>query len=147
LKNHVNPLSFESNNHILQNILAKLGGGRVGGNQPPSPSLNPWVTARFRPLNMHVHVHDIPKNNLNLLPKYDGEQAHSVEERILSFQDFTKNIFMENNDVLMRIFVQILERDVHKWFIELHAASINIYHSLESAFMKQWGERETIYIT
>jgi hypothetical protein len=75
LKNLVTPLSFEANNLILQNLMDGLGGGRVWGNQPPPPPLNPWVTARYGPLNLPQHVHDLPENYLKLLPKYDGEKT------------------------------------------------------------------------
>jgi hypothetical protein len=57
------------------------------------------------PLNLHVHVHDLPENYLKLLPKYDGEQAHSAEEHLAAFQDFIDNLFMEHDDVFMRLFV------------------------------------------
>jgi hypothetical protein len=125
LKNPVTPLSFEANNLILKNLMNGLGGGRYGGNQPPPPPLNPWVTTRYGPLNLPQHVHDLPENYLKLLPKYDGEKTHSVEEHIGSFQDFTDNLFVEHEDVFMRIFVQNLEGDIMKWFRELPVASID----------------------
>jgi hypothetical protein len=99
--------------------MANLGGRRVRENQPPPPPLNPWVTAIYGPLNLPQHVHDLPKNSLNILPKYDGEKTHSVEEHIESFQYFIHNLFVENNDVFMRLFVQNVEGDVKKWFREL----------------------------
>jgi hypothetical protein len=73
--------------------MANLGGGRAGGNQPPPPPLNPWVMARFGPLNIPAHVHDLPENYLKLLPKYNGEPTLSVEEHLATFQDFTDNLF------------------------------------------------------
>jgi hypothetical protein len=79
LKIPLNPQSFEAHNHILLNIMANLGGGRVGGNQLPLPSLKPWVMDRFGPLNLLSHVHDLPENYLNLLPKYNGKLALFVE--------------------------------------------------------------------
>jgi hypothetical protein len=112
LKNPVNPPSFEAHNCILQNIMANLGGGRDGGNQPPPPPLNPWVTTIFGPLNLPVNVHDLPENYLKLFPKYNGEPTLSVEEHLVTFQDFTDNLFVEHDDVFMRLFVQTLEGDV-----------------------------------
>jgi hypothetical protein len=53
LKNPKAPLSSEANNLILKHLMAGVGGGRVGGNQPPpSPLVNPWVVARYGPLNI-----------------------------------------------------------------------------------------------
>jgi hypothetical protein len=58
----------------------------VGGNHPPPPPLNPLVAAIFGPLNLPIHVHDLPKNYLKLLPKYNGEPTHYVEEQLEAFQ-------------------------------------------------------------
>jgi hypothetical protein len=102
--------------------------------------------AQFGPLNIPSHVHDLPENYLKLLPKYNGEPTLSVEEHLVSFQDFTDNLFMEHDNVFMRLFVQTLEGYVHKWFRELPTASIDSWQALESAFMKQWGEkRDNMY--
>jgi hypothetical protein len=92
----------------MKNLMSNLGGGRVGGNQPPSPPSNTWITAIFGPLNMCMNIHSLPENYLNLLPKYDGQKTHSTEEHIESFQEFTDNMFVEQNNVLVRYFVQNL---------------------------------------
>jgi len=99
--------------------MAKLGGGRDGKNKPPPPPLNPWVMAIFGPLNIPFHVHDLPKNYLKLLPKYNGEPSLSIEEHIATFQVFTHNMFMEHDDVFMSLFFQNLEAYVCKSFREL----------------------------
>jgi hypothetical protein len=96
--------------------MENLGGGRVEGNQPPPPHLNPRFMERFILLNIPSQVDDLPENYLKLLPKYNGESSLSAEEHLVTFQDFTDNLFMENDDVFMRFFVQTLEGDVHKWF-------------------------------
>jgi hypothetical protein len=51
----------------------------IGGNYPPPPPLNPWVTARFFPLNLPMNVHDLPGKYLKLFTKYNGEPTLSVE--------------------------------------------------------------------
>jgi len=77
------PLSFEANNIILQNLMAGLRGGRCGGNQSmPPPLVNPWVVARYDPLNFPPNFHDLPKNYTQLLPKYDGENTITTEEHM-----------------------------------------------------------------
>jgi hypothetical protein len=102
-----------------------VGGRRCGGNKPPPPPLViPLVAARYGPLNFPPNVHDLPENYLKLFPKYDGEKAISAKEHMGAFQDFTHNLFMEHDDVFMRLFVQTLERDVRKWFRGLLATSI-----------------------
>jgi hypothetical protein len=60
---------------------------------------------------------------------------------------FTDNLLVEHDDVFMRIVFQTLEGDVWKWLRDIPIASIDRYHDIESAFMKQWGgKRERAYI-
>ena len=49
----------------------------------------------------------------------------------------------------MRIFVQILDGEVRKWFRDLPANSITIIEELQDLFMRQWGDTKdhTYYIT
>ena len=49
----------------------------------------------------------------------------------------------------MRMFVQILDGEVKKWFREFPANSITIIEELQDLFMKQWGDTKdhTYYIT
>lgn len=96
--------------------MAGLGGGRPGGNQPPSPPVNPWVTSRFAPLNLPQITHDLPENYMKYLPKFGRDKTHSTEEHMSVFQDFTVDQFVDHDDVLMRLFVQTLGGDVRKWF-------------------------------
>jgi len=62
-----------------------------------------------------------------LFPKYDREKSTIVEEHMNSFQYFTHNLFVENNDVLMRLFFQTLEGDIKKWFRGLPHAIIDTW--------------------
>jgi hypothetical protein len=119
--------------------MAGTGGGKGGGNQ--TPLINPWVAARYGPLNLPQIFHDLSENYLKLISKYDGEKIISVEEHMLSFQYLTDNMFIENDDVFMRFFVQNLEGDVREWFKGLPPASINSWTILETTFMRQWGEK------
>jgi hypothetical protein len=109
LKNPINPPSIKSHNHFLQNLKVNLGGGKAKGNQPPPLPLNLWVMAIFFPLNLLVHDHDLPKNYLKMLPKYNGEPTLSVEEHLTAFQDFTDDLFVECDDVFMRLLLGYLD--------------------------------------
>jgi hypothetical protein len=110
LKEHLSPLSFEENKLILQNIMSLLGGGIYGGNQsPPEPPLCPWVVSIYGPLNFPINFHDLPENYLKIMPKYDGEKIIYVEEHMGSSQDFIDNLFLEHEDVFMRLFVQKMQ--------------------------------------
>jgi hypothetical protein len=68
-----------------------------------------------------------------MLPKYNGEPTLSTEEHLVSLHDFTNNLFVEHDDVFMRLFVQNLEGDVCKWLKELPTSSIDSWQTLESA--------------
>jgi hypothetical protein len=75
LKNPRPPLSFEANNLILNHLMDEVGGGIIGGNQtPPPPPVNPWVEDKYGPLNIPQNTHELPKNYLKSLPKYDGKR-------------------------------------------------------------------------
>jgi hypothetical protein len=77
---------------------------------------------------------------LNFLPNYYGEKEITIKEKMGYFQDFMENIFLEHDDVFMRIFVQNIEGDVMKWFIGLTHISINTWKFLETTCLRQWGE-------
>jgi len=54
----------------------ELGGGIPGGNKPPPPLINPWVTSIFSPLNLPQITHDLLGNYMKYLPKFDGDKNH-----------------------------------------------------------------------
>jgi hypothetical protein len=148
LKFFVAPLSFEVHNIILQNIMFGFDGGRPRGNQPPPPPpINPWVIAKFSPLNMPQITHDLPENYLKDLPKFDGDKTRSTEEHMSALHDFKNDQFVEHDDVFMRLFFQNLEGYVRKWFRELPVASNDSCLALEAAFMRHWGAKRVSYTT
>ena len=55
----------------------------------------------------------------------------------MSYED---NHNFENEDVWMRVFVQILDGEVSKWFKELPPNSIDGIDALEELFIRQWGD-------
>jgi hypothetical protein len=79
LQNLIIPPSVEAHNCILQNLGANLGVGRVGGNQPPPLPLNPWVMARFIPLNQPPHLHDLLENYLKFFVSTGFDPVISVQ--------------------------------------------------------------------
>ena len=54
----------------------------------------------------------MPNHYIKLLTKYDGSKGTSAEEPMDHFQEFTDNIFVDNDDVYMSLFAQYLEGDV-----------------------------------
>ena len=62
------------------------------------------------------------------------------------FEDFTDNIFIQNDDVYTSVFTQILKGYVHKWFRFIPAASIRTMNELETNFMNKLREkRDMLY--
>ena len=59
----------------------------------------------------------------------------------MAFQYFTDNLFIQHDDMYMRVFTQNLEVDAQKWFRVIHAATIRSMDELETTFMKKWGEK------
>jgi hypothetical protein len=49
---------------------------------------------------------------------------------------------LEYEDVYMRIFVQTFEGEVRTWFKGFPPNSINSWDDLETAFLRQWGEKK-----
>lgn len=49
---------------------------------------------------------------------------------------------VEDKDLFMRIFLHILEGDVHKWFWALPPNSLHSWDNLERKFQAQWGEKK-----
>ena len=110
----------EARNIILQhlNLSRRVSRG-------PPHLLNPWIVARYGPLNFPNNLHDMPNNYLNSLPKYDGEKDITIEEHMDQFQDFANKLLIEDDDVYVRPFVQTLECEVRKWFRALPTNSLN----------------------
>jgi hypothetical protein len=119
------------------------GGGGGGGQGPPlPPRIFAKVAARYAPLVLPVPLHDLPKNYMKNLPKFTGEGDLTATEHINFFDQFADILGLEHEDVYSRLLVQTFEGQVRTWFRGLSADSIGSYDELESAFLRQWGERK-----
>jgi hypothetical protein len=116
-------------------------GAGGGGNKPLPPRIMPWVAARHGPLALPGIIKYMPDNYLKLMPKYNAEKKGTAEEHLDAFQNFTDNLNVEHEDVYMRIFVQTLDGDVRKWFINLGNATLDSWEALEASFLEQWGDK------
>jgi hypothetical protein len=54
------------------------------------------------------------------------------------------NLNIENEYVWMRVFIQSLDGEVRKWFRGLAPGSIAGIEALDSAFLRQWGDRKDV---
>jgi hypothetical protein len=79
---------------------------------------------------------------LKYIPKFTGEEDITIEEHLVAFYSYEDNLNIENEDVWMRVFVQILDGEVRKWFRGLTLGSIVGIEALDNAFLRQWGEKK-----
>jgi ribonuclease HI len=121
---------------------AGAGGGAPGGGQVPLPGIFAKVAARYAPLVLPVPLHDLPENYMKSLPKFTGEGDLTAQEHINFFDQFADILGIEHEDVYSRLLVQTFEGQVRTWFRSLPAGSLRSYEELESAFIRQWGERK-----
>jgi hypothetical protein len=117
-------------------------GGGGGGNQIPVPVIFAKVAARYAPLVLPAALHDLPENYMKSLPKFTGEGDLTAQEHINFFDQFADILGIEHEDVYSRLLVQTFEGQVRTWFRSLPAGSLRSYEELESAFIRQWGERK-----
>jgi hypothetical protein len=73
--------------------------------------------------------------SLKYMPKFTGEEDIIVEEHLVSFYSYADNLKIENEDVWMRFFVQILDGEARKWFGGLTPGSIVGIEDLDDAFL------------
>jgi hypothetical protein len=121
---------------------AGAGGGAPGGGQVPLPGIFAKVAARYAPLILPIPLHDLPENYMKSLPKFTGEGDLTAQEHINFFDQFADTLGIEHEDVYSRLLVQTFEGQVRTWFRSLPAGSLRSYEELESAFIRQWGERK-----
>jgi hypothetical protein len=101
------------------------------------------VAARYAPLVLPHPMNPLPAGDyLKYMPKFTGEGDITAEEHLAAFYSYADNLNIENEDVWMRVFVQSLDGEVRKWFRGLAPGSIAGIEALDSAFLRQWGDRK-----
>jgi hypothetical protein len=114
----------------------------VGAN-PPLNRMDAIVATIYAPLILPQPVNPLPaRDYMKYMPKFTGEEDITVEEHLVAFYSYTDNLNIENEDVWMRIFVQSLDGEVRKWFRRLAPGSIVGIEALDSAFLRQWGDKK-----
>jgi len=76
------------------------------------------------------------------MPKFTREEDITMEEHMASFYSYADNLNFVNEDVWMRVFIQILDGEVRKWFRGLASGSIVGFEALDGAFLWQWGDKK-----
>jgi hypothetical protein len=115
----------------------------MAGANPPLNRMDTIVDVRYAPLVLPHPMNPLPAGDyLKYMPKFTGEGDITAEEHLAAFYSYADNLNIENEDVWMRVFVQILDGEVRKWFRGLALGSIVGIEALDSAFLRQWGDRK-----
>jgi hypothetical protein len=88
------------------------------------------------------NINDLPNNYLNFFPKFNSENEVTNVEHLSFFDEFVDNVGLEHDDVYLRIFIQTFEGKVRTWFKGLLSNSLNSWYVLETALLRQWGEKK-----
>jgi hypothetical protein len=116
----------------------------------PRNRMDVIVVAWYAPLVLPQPMNSLPIGDyLNYMPKFTGEEDITAEEHLATFYRYDDNINIENEDVWMRVFVQILDGEARKWFRGLTPGSITGIEALDDAFLRHWGDKKYFlyYIT
>ena len=72
-----------------------------------------------------------------------------MEEHWNSYLSYLENQNILNQHVWMRVFVQILDMKVRKWFQEFCISSIDGIDAVEEFFIREWGAKKgyVYYVT
>jgi len=95
---------------------------------------------KYVPLDLPHPLSVIPQDYLKHSPRLNGEDDNMAQSHIETFNDFSKNINLEQLDVVMRLFLQSLDVEARKWFKSLPNSSITTWEQLENSFTQKWGD-------
>jgi hypothetical protein len=73
---------------------------------------------------------------LKYMPKFTVEEDITDEEHLVAFYSYADNQNIENEDVWMRFFIQIIFGEDRKWFRGLAPGSIMGIEALDEAFLR-----------
>jgi len=115
----------------------------MAGENPPMTRMEAIIAARYAPLVLPQPLNALPVDGyLKQLPKFMGEGDVTTDEHLEAFYSFTDDHVIMHADVWMRIFVHSLQGEARKWFKALPPGSIDGIEALDSAFLRQWGDKK-----
>jgi hypothetical protein len=80
---------------------------------PPPP---PIMVARYAPLVLVAPLHDMPQYYQMRLPQFDGTRPLNAQQHNDKMNDSFDLQEVDEVDVQMRLFAQILTGDIKKWY-------------------------------
>jgi hypothetical protein len=107
------------------------------GDNPSRNRMDSIVAVRYSPLLLPQPMNALPAGDyLKYMPKFTGEEDITTEEHLAAFYNYADNLNIENEDVWMRVFVQILGGEARKWFKGLTPESISGIEALDDVFLR-----------
>lgn len=99
---------------------------------------------RYKPFSFNGiqgFPNSVPTKVREYLPKFTGKGSKSARRHLQEFYDLMGDFEINQEDILMKFFVQSLKEDARVWFSYLPLCSIFSWDELKLAFMEQFGER------
>ena len=98
----------------------------------------PIMAARYAPLVLVAPLHAMPQDYQTRLPQFNGIGPLSAQQHIDKMNDYFDLQEVDEADVQMRLFAQILTGDVKKLFKTLHPALIADLATFHRSFLDKW---------
>jgi hypothetical protein len=96
------------------------------------------MAARYAPLVLAAPLHAMPQDYQTRLPQFDAKGTLSAQQHVDKMNDYLDLQEVDEVDVQMRLFAQILTGDTKKWFKALPAASIPDLVAFQRSFLDGW---------
>ena len=100
-----------------------------------------FLLNKYSPLALPQGLNDMPQDYLKLLPRFIREDSTFVQRNIENLCAFAKKVNVEHLDVVLRLFIQSLDREARKWFKYISNNTITTWEEMENLFTLKWGEK------
>lgn len=87
------------------------------------------------PLDIQVHLLDMPRHPDKHLPKYDLEKGTTTEDHMNKFYLALQMVKVQHDNVACRLFPHILENKAATWYHSLPMASVGNWGKFQNAFL------------
>ena len=104
------------------------------------------IDARYAPLVFPSPLNVMPTRDYKkYMPKFSWAEQVTAEEHLELFYSYADNLNITDENVWMRLFVQILDGEARRWFRELTPGSITCIEVFDDTFLKQWGDMKDFF--
>jgi hypothetical protein len=110
------------------------------------PHISVKVLDKYKPLDLPPILHDLPVNYINNLPRFNGENVKiTTKKHIQNLEDFL-DLFVEEDNVYIRMLALSLLGKVKDWFKNLLDASISNFCQFVQVFLDRWVIMGNIFL-